>query len=91
MVSVIPQHLRALFWDVNLEHFDPAAYPFSTIERVPEHGDEDDVTWLLRFFTRAQIQQVLRTNRRLSPRSANFWALVFELPAGDVAVLCGDR
>ena len=84
---MIPQHVRPLFWDANLEDFDPTAYPLYTIERVLEHGDEDDVAWLLRVFTKEQIHDVLRTDRRLSPRSANFWALVFDLPTREVAAL----
>lgn len=86
-----PQHLRSLFWDTNLEEFDPTAYPVYTIERVLEHGDEEEVAWLLRIFTREQIHHVLRTNRHLSPRSANFWALFFDLPLDEVAALRGDR
>ncbi|MPY89692.1 MAG: hypothetical protein GEU99_17440 [Luteitalea sp.] len=84
---MIPNHLRPLFWDVNPQDFRPAAHPRYTIERVLEHGEEDDVAWLTRVFTREQIRDVLRTDRRLSPRSANFWALVFDLPIGDVAAL----
>ena len=84
---MIPQHVRPLFWDVNLELFDPAAHALYTIERVLEHGDEDDVAWLLRVFTKGQIQDVLRTDRRLSLRSANFWALVFDLPTREVATV----
>ncbi len=84
---MIPQHLQPLFWDTNLESFNPSAYPLYTIERVLEHGDEDDVAWLLRVFTREQIHEVLRTDRRLTSRSANFWALVFDLPVQEVAAL----
>jgi len=84
---MVPEHLRGLFWDIDIEHFDPHAYPRYTIERVLEHGDEDDVAWLVQHFSRLQIQEVLRTDRRLSRRSANFWALVFDVPVSDVAAL----
>lgn len=84
---MIQNHLRSLFWDANLDDFDPTAHPRYTIERVLEHGEEQDVTWLTRVFTTEQIQEVLRTDRRLSPRSANFWALVFNLPTREVAAL----
>ena len=86
---MVPQHLRSLFWDTNLEEFDPSAYPVYTIERVLEHGNEEAVTWLRRTFTEEQILEVLRTDRRLSPRSANFWALLFGLPPEEVAALRG--
>lgn len=84
---MIPQHLRPLFWDTNVDDFDPSAYPVYTILRVLEHGDEEDVAWLRQVFTTEDIHRVLRTDRRLSPRSANFWALIFGLPTRDVAAL----
>jgi hypothetical protein len=86
---MIPQHLRSLFWDTNLENFDPTAYPIYTIERVMEHGDEAAAAWLRRTFAEQQIVDVLRTDRRLSRRSANFWALLFGLPDDEVAALRG--
>lgn len=79
--------LQSLFWDVDVATFVPAAHPRYTIERVLEHGDDADVAWLTQLFSAEQIRDVLRTDRRLSPRSANFWALVFRLPASDVAAL----
>ncbi|MBI2149708.1 MAG: hypothetical protein HYU27_03770 [Acidobacteria bacterium] len=87
---MIPKHFRSLFWDTNLEEFDPAAYPVYTVERVLEHGDEEAVAWLLKVFSKEQIRAVLRTDQHLSPRSANFWALFFELPEQEVAALRGE-
>lgn len=84
---MIPKHLHDLFWDTNVDNFDPTAYPRYTIERVLEHGEEEDVAWLLRTFALGQIRDVLRTDRHLSPRSANFWALMFNVPPPDVAAL----
>ena len=84
---MIPQHLRCLFWDTKVDDFDPAAHPRYTIERVLEWGEDLDVAWLLRVFTADQIRDTLRTGRRLSRRSANFWALVFGVPAPEVAAL----
>ena len=84
---MIPEHLRPLFWDTNVDAFEPAAFPRYTIERVLEHGTEEDVAWLLRVFRRGAIADVLRTDHRLSPRSANFWALCFDVPQAEVAAL----
>ena len=75
---------------LDLEKFDPTAYPVYTIERVLEHGDEEAVAWLLGIFTKEQIREVLRTDQHLSARSANFWALFFELPSCEVAALRGE-
>ena len=86
-MCMIPQYLRTLFWDTNLDNFDPLAFPAYTIGRVLEFGDKDAVAWLKQTFTQAQIVEVIRTERRLSPRSANFWALVYGLSRDQVAAL----
>ena len=83
----IPQHVRLLFWDTDVDTFDPAAYPTYTIERVLEFGDERAVDWLRGLFTREHITSVLRTDRRLTRLSANFWALILGVPAEDVVAL----
>ncbi len=84
---MIPLELRPIFWDVDPKAFDPTRYPEYTIRRVLELGDEQAVAWLRRTFSEARIGAVVRHERRLSPRSANFWALVYKIPVNDVAAL----
>ena len=76
-----------LFWDVDIEAFDPKAFPDYAISRVLEFGDTDAASWLRAEFPGTEIQRVLRTERRLSRKSANFWALVYRIPPEDVAAL----
>lgn len=87
---MIPRHLEQLFWDTNLAGFDPLAYPEYTIARVLEWGDKEAVAWLRATFPEAKIAEVIRTDRRLSRRSANFWALVYGIPPDRVAGLSPD-
>lgn len=84
---MIPSNLQALFWDTNLDTFTPEAYPDYTIFRVLELGDEAAVTWLRQTFTEDEIRRVLKSERRLSEKSANFWALVYSVPSREVAAL----
>jgi len=84
---MIPQNLRALFWDTNVDNFNPTAYPEYTIARVLEYGDEKAVAWMRQTFSGEEIKQVVRTERRLSRKSANFWALVYDIPPEQVAAL----
>ena len=84
---MIPQYLHTLFWDVNLDNFDPLAFPTYTIGRILEYGNQDAIAWLKDTFSANQIVDVVRTERRLSRRSANFWALVYCLPPDQVAAL----
>jgi hypothetical protein len=88
---MIPSNLQTLFWDTNLDTFSPEAYPDYTIFRVLELGDEAAVEWLRKTFSEAEIRRVLSSERRLSEKSANFWALVYRVPSREVAALNGSR
>jgi len=88
---MIAKHLQVLFWDTNLETFDPESYPDYTILRVLEYGDWPAVTWLRSTFSESEILRVLRGERRLSRKSANFWALVYGVPSREVAALNEGR
>lgn len=50
MTPMVPDHARHLFWDTNLETFDPSAFPRYTIARALEHGTERDVAWVRELF-----------------------------------------
>lgn len=84
---MIPQHLYSLFWDVNLEGFNPHAYPDYAITRVLEFGDRRAIVWMKETFSEPEIRRVIRTERRLTRRSANFWALVYRIASNEVAAL----
>jgi len=88
---MIPSNLQTLFWDTNLDTFTPESYPDYTIYRVLELGDDEAVTWLRQTFSEAEIRRVLSTERRLSPKSANFWAIVYGVPSREVAALNSSR
>ena len=84
---MLAKDLQVLFWDTNVEAFDPTSYPDYTILRVLEYGDWPAVTWLRSMFPESEILRVLRTERRFSRKSANFWALVYGVPSHEVAAL----
>jgi len=88
---MIPSNLQAIFWDTDLATFTPEAYPDYTIFRVLELGDEAAVNWLRTTFTEAEIRRVLKSEPRLSEKSANFWALVYKVPPREVAALNRSR
>jgi hypothetical protein len=88
---MIPSNLHALLWDADLDTFLPEAYPDYTIFRVLELGDEAAVFWMRQIFSESEIRRVLKTERRLTPKSANFWALVYGVPFREVAALDNGR
>jgi hypothetical protein len=84
---MIPKQLQTIFWDVNLQDFNPASFPRYTIGRILEYGDREAVAWLRENFSLAQIEEVVRTERRLTRKSANFWASIYRIPRDTVAAL----
>ncbi len=84
---MVPNELATLFWDTDLAVFDPAAHPDYTIFRVLEYGDVAAVDWLRTIFTDTEIRRVLRTERRLSLKSATFWALVYGISPSEITAL----
>ncbi len=83
----IPTQLHTLFWDVNVASFDPHEYPQYTIGRVLELGDKEAITWMKENFSESQIEDVLKAETRLSPKSATFWAIIFGVSFHEVAAL----
>ena len=84
---MVPNTLQPLFWDTNVSTFQPVAYPDYTILRVLEYGDDEAIAWLREAFSATEIGRITRTERRLSPKSATFWALVYGVPEAEVAAL----
>ncbi len=84
---MIPEYLRPYFWDIDIQSFNPQAHPEYTIERILELGDSKAVAWLQEQFSEEQIKNVICTNKRLTPKSANYWALVYQISHRDVTVL----
>ena len=74
---------------MDAQEFDPSAYPEYTIARILELGDSEAVSWMRATFSEEQIRTVIRDERRLSPKSATFWALIYRIPVQDVAALAG--
>src|SRR3989338_5067629 len=75
----LPVFLKRYFWYVDFSTVDLKKSVKDVIARVLEYGDQKAVTWLQKHFTRLEIAEVLFHHRLVSPRSANFWAVVFRL------------
>ena len=82
-----PDFLRSLFWDIDFEKFKPQKWPKYTIERILELGREDALRWMMKNFTEDQIKESLKNSRQLTARSANFWALYYDIPKEDIRCL----
>jgi len=72
------------FWDVDPSHLESAIHATFVIERLLDKGDLWALGWLRKTFSQEQIIRVIKNTRSLSPRSARFWVLYFNLDSKDV-------
>lgn len=83
----LPRFLKKYFWDVDFGKIDPEAYSQDILARLLEHGDEKAISWMKKNFTRHQITDVLSHYRIVSPKSANFWAIIYNIDKRKVLCL----
>ncbi|RLC66094.1 MAG: hypothetical protein DRI48_05470 [Chloroflexi bacterium] len=83
----LPEHLRPLFWDTDFDRLRVEGHERYVIERVLEYGDVPQVRWMMRRFPKEQIAETLRRTRRLSPKSAHFWASILDVPIEEIRCL----
>ena len=49
------------------------------LKRIMEHGDSKAVLWMRKNFSEDEMKVVLLSTRDMSPRSANYWALLLDV------------
>ena len=79
--------LKDLFWDIDYNKIDSNKNASTVIERVLDLGDIGQIKAMFRYYNQDKIRQVLRTSKRLTPKSANFWVDYFDLQKKDVLCL----
>lgn len=87
MGEKLPTFLYSLFWDINPERLLFNQYPAYVIERVLELGDRPAVKWLEKQYPRKQIIETLTKSRRLSRKTANYFARLYNVERGRILCL----
>ncbi|MBM4080068.1 MAG: hypothetical protein FJ278_10245 [Planctomycetes bacterium] len=80
----LPAFLKPFFWESDLRQVNRRQHEFYIIERLIEHGDDRAIRWLRRNCPPARIAEVVRASRAISPNTANLWALLLDIPRGDI-------
>jgi hypothetical protein len=84
---MLPDFLQPYFWDVDFSRLRLPEREVYVIERVMEYGDDQAIRWLKATFPSERLADVVRRSRRLSPNTANLWALVLDIPRDQVRCL----
>jgi len=82
-----PQFLKKYFWDIDFTKFNVETHPKFVIERILEYGNDRAIVWMMKHFKKDEIIAVLTHLRGISPKSANFWAVVFNVSREKVICL----
>ncbi len=83
----IPKFLEKYFWEIGPQNLDIQKSRVYVLRRILEYGDEKAVAWLWRNFKKSEIRDFLINYRGISAKSANYWAIVLNLPRKKVRCL----
>lgn len=72
------------FWDVDTNLPELTKRPTTVITRILDLGDINAINWLTSNFSREEICDTLKQTRNISPRSASFWANVYNIPISEL-------
>jgi len=78
-LSSLPPFLEKLFWDVPFDHLTMAKSRDFILKRILDHGDEQSIVWMRQTFSGEEIKNCLKKYRGFSRKSANFWALIYDI------------
>ena len=83
----LPGFLKQYFWDVDFKNLDFWLDKTFILKRVLDRGNDKALKWLLKYYTKADIKELLLTTRDLSPKTANFWADLLNIDKRKVVCL----
>lgn len=83
----LPQNLYRFFWDVDPAKMDVGKHRKYVIARLLEYGDTVAVRWVLKSFSKEELVEVLKQSRVISPKTANFWAMMYDIPREEIRCL----
>lgn len=67
---------QSLFWDVDPKTIDLECHAQYVIERVLDFGNDDEVRWLWRTYSKRKIRNVVQKSRVLHKQSRALWELL---------------
>ena len=87
MIKKPPAFLKQYFWDIDFKKLDLEKRRIYVLSRILDYGDEKAMDWMWKNFKKTEIKNILSNFRCLSQKSANFWALMLNLPKENVLCL----
>lgn len=83
----LPKSFKIYFWDVDFEKLEFWHAKTFILKRLLDRGDTKALNWVRQHYTKKDITELLLTSRDLSPKTANFWALILGINERKVVCL----
>ena len=68
---------QSLFWDADPRTLDPKKHSRYIIERILDFGDDREVKWMDRSYSKQSIKNAVEKSRVLHDKSRSLWSLVY--------------
>lgn len=68
---------QSLFWDTDTKKIKTKKNAKYIIERILDFGNDQEVRWMNRRYSKPLIKKVVKTSRVLRPKTKNLWRLIF--------------
>lgn len=82
----LPKKFKQYFWDTPIQQLT-SKNKEQIINRLLEYGDEQAYSWCIQNFKQPEIIETIRKSRNLSKKTANFLALIFNIPKNQILCL----
>ena len=73
---MVEEKIKKYFWDTDFELLEPKKNKKYILERILEMGDGNAIDWMFKTYSRQDISDALKNNRKISKKSSNFWNFI---------------
>ena len=87
MYPIIPESVSRYLWDTPIDQINIQKHATFIIERVLEYGEREAIAWINSTYDQAMIVAVIKNSKRISPKTANFYATIYGVDPKEVACL----
>lgn len=67
---------QTLFWDTNPKSLDIKKHAKYIIERIMDFGNDEEVRWMRKQYSKELIAEVCKASKILHPSSRTLWTLL---------------
>ena len=83
----LPAFLKKYFWDAEFDQVDLNKNRIYVLKRLLEYGNLKAIRWLRKYFKTSEIKQTISSARGFSRKTANFWAVLLDIPRENILCL----